>query len=289
MTSNKKKSILKTKASLPSWFPLTIYSKKLTNEEWLDEIAIRLAVKTAFKNSNDKERSKEQFETLIIKQNYHKQFLASKEQKASKIWGVRNLSCFDAAYLNCALNNSEASQDLIKRITTIRESRSIHELFDKELSEIEDSKHVPFFELINWKKEPFPLDDILTGLPIIVDLDYDDETLKTMFETWLCSTREKLSKPTKYITSEYLEQLKEYGVLQTFDLQLWATLHDSKYTNNVIANAIWIDSEIDTTERLRKVTIPKVTHIFDDWTFFNRFIKQIEMESALEKIMNGMK
>lgn len=66
-------------------------------------------------------------------------------------------------------------------------------------------------------------------------------------------------------------------------------LNEVKYTDSLIANAVWPDAEVDNSERLRKVTRPKIKEIFEGWSFVTRFWRQLELSESLEVIIEKMR
>ena len=69
-------------------------------------------------------------------------------------------------------------------------------------------------------------------------------------------------------------------------LYFWSRIHDIKFSDALIANAIWPHAEFDNTERLRKVTRPKADEVFS-WKSIQRFWRQLELEKALDKLFEN--
>lgn len=286
--AQEKLKLLRTKKSLPKWFPLRVYTSELTKEEWLDELAMRVTVKTSLDCGNNRENVKNLFQDLIVDKKYKKGFLVSKNKDVPEIWGIRELSGFDALYLSCAVDNSTQGLLFKNRLQEIIRSKDANAIFNELPKELENQKRGSFVAVTDKENEPFYFYDVLSGFPVKVDLDQDDETLIAAFKVWLAQIREDLGEAKKPIGEKDFLAWKEYGLLQTFDLDFWALLNDSKFTNNVIANAIWPDSEVDTTERLRKVTKPKVEELLTDWRVVRCLARQLEVENAVQSLLKGL-
>lgn len=77
--------LLKTKADIPKWFPLKTYSVQLNPEEWLSELVLRYAVKTAYLNTGDKAHAKDSFLKLFVLNERGPESLVSKNPKAQDL------------------------------------------------------------------------------------------------------------------------------------------------------------------------------------------------------------
>jgi hypothetical protein len=73
------------------------------------------------------------------------------------------------------------------------------------------------------------------------------------------------------------------GVLPAFDLDLWGRLRDVRFSDNLVANAIWPAAECDNVERLRKVTRRKIGEVLGAWAPLGRLWRQLELEASLDR------
>ena len=132
--------------------------------------------------------------------------------------------------------------------------------------------------------------ELVSAPPMIIDFEFDDETLILAFKVWLAGARGALEKEFKYpIGEKNFDVWNKYNVLAAFDLTFWSDLKQIKFTDVFIANTLWPNEEIDIVERYRKVTKPKMNEIFQNWVFMRRYWKQLEMEKALDKFVSKTK
>lgn len=287
--TTKGKKLLKSRDALPDWFPLPIYKAELTPEKWLEALVWRASAQTVFTNTGNKHKAKEVFERLIISNEPDKSErpgLLHNGKDASQIWGIRELSAFDAAYLAAMVTGSDSGKKLTRALENIRAKKDLITLVEGSSSAIERSRKESFSQLVDWASEPFEMTDVFPRFPVMVDLDQDDETLKLAFEVWLAGVRDTLGPAPKPIGEKDFRAWEKYGVLPAFDLYFWSRIHDIKFSDALIANAIWPHAEFDNTERLRKVTRPKADEVFS-WKLIQRFWRQLELEKALDKLFEN--
>ena len=276
--------LLRNQGSLPDWFPLPIYGKDLSPEEWLEELVVRFALALVLENTKDYSSVKASFTSIVVDHNRTGDSLLSKKESAGELWGVRELSAYELSYLSAMTVNSKKGKALFSEIESARSKHNISRLVVEKtaLSKRWDGS---FSSLIDWEAEPFKMPDVLPRFPVSIDLDQDDETLKLSLEVWLAGIREELGPAKRPFATKDFADWKEFGVLPIFDLDFWGTLTGCKYTDNVIANALWPDADVDTTERLRKVSRPKVKALFQDWYSIGRLWRQLELIAALNSLI----
>ena len=68
-------------------------------------------------------------------------------------------------------------------------------------------------------------------LPLLVNVNLDDDTLKTCFSIWLTGIRASLYPAPKAFEDRDLKHWKKFGLLPAFDLQLWNRLTGAGYTD----------------------------------------------------------
>ncbi len=282
--------LIKSPEDLPDWFPLETYKRDLNDHQWLDELVWRRTAKTVWENTGDREKALDTFKNLVLTRSSQdvseKSMLLKETKHASEVWGIREIPPFYMAYLGCMINESKRGRELTHYLTQLRKGKSLQELYSSETPEIiECAQKEGIGDWVEWDKEPFDMQDILPRFPVVVDLDQDDETLKLAFEIWLSGVRSELGKAPKPVSKKDFEYWLQYGLLPVFDLSFWADLNDLKYTDALIANSVWPDTYVDNTERLRKVSKPKVNQILGSWTFIIRFWRQLELSESLELLV----
>jgi hypothetical protein len=94
------------KPSLPDWYPLAIYERELSIEEWLPQIALRASLQSIQESrstgryggltaANDDLRST--FISVIVEGNYGKEGFLS-EAKSENFWPIRSPTPFQIYY-----------------------------------------------------------------------------------------------------------------------------------------------------------------------------------------------
>ncbi len=284
--------LCKTKESLPDWFPLDIYSQELNGKQWLEELVLRLSVRTIYRNTADSRKALDGFRNLILKKTYGgnegETKLLETVSNFGELLGVQDIPAFYVSYLASMLGDTEPGRQLAEEIKLLRKKKNSEELFNNPSELVQKSKKNGFSEWINWDSEPYEMPDVLPSYPVIVDLDQDDESLQYAFKLWLVGARAVLGEAPKPISQRDFDDWKKFKVLQVSDLLFWAELNELKYTDALIANTVWPYTDVDNTERLRKVTKPKIKQIFDDWRFLTRFWRQMELSVSLEKLLEKM-
>jgi len=276
--------LVRNQKSLPDWFPLPIYGKDLSPEEWLEELVVRFALVKVLENTGNPSSVKASFTNVLVDHDRTGNSLLSDENSAGELWGVRELSAYELSYLSAMTVNSKNGKALFSEIESARSKHNISRLVVEKTS-LSKRWNGSFSSLIDWEAEPFEMPDVLPRFPVTIDLDQDDETLKHSFEVWLAGIREELGPAKKPFSAKDFADWKEFGVLPIFDLDFWGTLIGCKYTDNVIANTLWPYADVDATERLRKVSRPKVNALFHDWYSIGRLWRQLELSAALKSLV----
>lgn len=187
------------------------------------------------------------------------------------------------------LKSSDKGKRLISYLDELRVNKNSESMFVNLSEELAEAHKSEWTYCVDWLNEPYKMPDVLPRIPVSIDLDQDDETLKLSFEVWLADVRSELGPALKPFKERDFIEWNEFGLLPTFDLQFWATINNAKFTDNLIANAIWPDSEVDTTERIRKVTRLKISQVFDSWSLIGRLWRQLELEKSLDILVSGMR
>lgn len=121
----------------------------------------------------------------------------------------------------------------------------------------------------------------LHGYPVIIDTQYDDETILQHVRQWLAEHRaEKGEKPAKRPFSQNdFDDWTYYKIREVVDLEMWATVNGVRIQDKVIAAALWphtID-EISPIDMLRTTSRKKVKEIFQ-WDVCVRLYGQLRLE-----------
>lgn len=282
--------LIKSPEELPEWFPLETYKQDLNEHQWLEELVWRRSAKTILENTGDRQKVVDTYKNFVLSRSneniLEKSALLKETKHASEIWGIREIPPFYMAYLGCMINETSKGRELTEYLTELRKGKTLGKLYSSETPEfIKHAQKEGIDDWVEWDKEPFQMQDVIPRFPVVVDLDQDDETLKLAFEIWLAGVRSKIGEAPKPVSKKDFEYWKKYGLLPVFDLLFWAELNELKYTDALIANAVWPDTFVDNTERLRKVSKPKVNQIFGDWTFITRFWRQLELSESLELLV----
>lgn len=288
---------LMKKNDLPDWFPLERYSKKHTDDNWLCEIAFRLALQSLHDKHNDGDgkdatvKTIQAFNDVVINNEIYERKFA--KTPVSNFRPVRNPMPFELLF--CAQwysgeNHSDARlwakrlyDDPQKWLASFYDD----EIREKLLSGNGEPEHN------NGENDDAPYYNDIIGkcAPVWVDLDHDDDTLKLAFSVWLTSMRNVLNEKSKQIIGEKeFEKWKRFKLLEAFDLKFWSDINKLGYTDAYIAKRLWPDFSndedfVDVTERYRKVTKPLLKEVFNG-NYLARFWRQVEFSHAMESIIS---
>lgn len=285
MSNNKK--LIRDPQQLPQWFPLTLYSSKMGALDWLEAILTRMVVQTQYQTTGDVELAVESFERLVINRDGEPRLgrkLLDQTSPARDLWGVQEPTAFEVAYMSLMLGNSHKGRVLQERLAELRRNKDHRALLIEPPKDIVRSKKQVWVELVNRSREPFQMQDVLRGLPIFVDVDQDDESLERAFRLWLYSVRAVRGPAPKPLGSKEFTAWQDYGILPYFDLTFWGELHGVRYSETIVADALWPQAEeFDGADRLRKVTRAKTAQVFHDWGIANRLRIQLDLAEALRR------
>ncbi len=252
---------------------------------------MRLAVLTAFRNTGKTEKAIATFQSLVVQSNYKDKtesngLLASKKD-LKRAWPIQELSSFDLAYLASIMSQHSKGNKVLRAVRHYNREQRSHEILIKAPPLLADARRRSSAEHSNYHSERVEVSEMVHGVPLTVDITQDDETLKLAFSIWLAGARNLLGAAKVPIGEKDFQAWKEYGLLQVFDLEFWGKLHGIRYSDALIAGAIWPNAEFDSTERIRKVSRKKVHEVFDDWRFVSRFWRQLELSKFLKSLKSG--
>ena len=277
--------VLRAAADIPDWYPLDAYDKEMSAVEWHEALFQRLMLQAALKTTDDVQRVRGLFVDVLVERKGLNYDFFENVPSAGELWGVASLTGYELAYLAAMMLASDDGKALVERVQAAREEKDAESLFMHKDPVLDEAKKQEFGDFVDWDKEPFDMSDVVPRFPSSIDLDQDDETLKLSFEVFLAGVRDSLGPAKRAFDYRDFGDWRRYGVLQVFDLQLWARLSDSRYTDSLLARTIWPDEDVDVTERMRKVARPKVRMLFDDWSVVSRLHRQIELEKSLERLV----
>lgn len=218
-----KKKLIRDARSLPTWFPLPVYSQRLTAEQWLEEISVRALLKFYGDAGMSAGMIKPIFEQGIVRRAPGTAELLNDLPRPSDLLGVHDLPAFDAAYLGLMVANTTKGRAITSKIKRARKNRDERELAAPTSKTLKDAKSGSFVRFVEDESEPCPMAHVLSGVPVIVDVDQDDESLITAFRGWLIHARNELGPARKPVGLKDLADWKEYAVLPVFDLALGGT------------------------------------------------------------------
>jgi hypothetical protein len=280
------------KSKFPDWFPLTVYGKNHTDDNWLTEIALRAAV--LIQRDNLKKDGKivcstslEAFKAIFIKNKRTDGSLAA--GPISNIWPVREPSPFELLFSSQILSEKACKEAKLWATRLHREPAKWIASFcsDGVREKLNNEKQ-------SWGEVPYYSDIVGKSSVIWVDLDHDDKTLKLAFQVWLEGARVELGEKARSpIGEKEFAKWTRFKLLEAFDLAFWSDVNGLGYTDAYIAKTLWPDFSnendfVDVTERYRKVTKPLVNEVFE-WKFVQRLWSQVKLSNTLESLVAEMK
>ena len=141
----------------------------------------------------------------------------------------------------------------------------------------------------NWPARQFVADlayqppflmNVDNGLPITVDLHFEDETIIEHFRSWLNEERRRTGERARRpFRQDDFDDWEHYKIRELFDLETWARLKGVRIPDNVLANALWPTppQDISPLDVLRTTTRKKVGQVFSEIAA-DRFYRQLYLE-----------
>ncbi len=288
--------------SLSAWFPLSIYDKSLTDNEWLMEIVMRFSVYSLYENAKNSrkdgefpnKRALDAFISLIIDHKRNGNGLT--KTPSVNFWPVREPTPFESLFIaqEFAGDEYEEARLWAKKLHEDPEAWTGVFHADGVCKKLHKSERVIRYDKDGNVATPYYNEIIGKCTSVWIDLDHDDETLKLAFSVWLAGIRDHLKSDAKQpIGEKEFTKWTKYKLLGAVDLEIWSQLNKLNYTDAYIAKKLWPDFShesdfVDVTERYRKVTKPMVKKVFD-WNFIERFWKQIELLKAVASLVEEKK
>lgn len=292
------------KAEIPEWFDLRTYQIPLSHDQWGVSIEMRTLF-TKTKPFLGKDEQESYFRTFAGRIPGDFGLI----ERHTDPFPVRSMIAADIAVISASWSVDESWQELYKKVCSVVGKDAPPELLEEVVSIYENGSSLKkeALEKVGWLAPEF-----CHGVPITVDLDSDDETLKLAFSVWLagvrCDMNERFKKP---ISDDDFHKWHRYRILAAFDLYQWAEIKGIRFTNNQIANALFPpgatsfeDRDVDMGERIRKVVKPlmeqsitaETVRLIGATTRLERYLGQVvekdkaerraaEAESKREKII----
>ena len=228
-----------TKIAPPSWYPLPIYNRELTPEEWLHEIFKRSKLNDILANPflTQKDRL-EIFDTIILRDEIFDIRSALRGQLGQPI---RDLSIAETLYI----------AELIKQDKSYGENPETKILEDAVKAKAQnkpltDKQKVVFskFHDIPWhsfheethNKSWYPRIPYLMGAPVTINAYYFRidilGELKKLLTRW---TKKKM----RAISTDIFSTWSEKNILAIFDLRIWHKIHNIDMPKIELARLLW--------------------------------------------------
>ncbi len=250
------------KAEIPEWFNHIAYQERLSHDQW----AVSIKMRAMFLDSKP-------FMDVVEQENFFRVFAGrlpedfGLPESHTDPFPVRSMNAADLAVISASWSKNEAWQEIFQKVCSVV-GKDAPDTFLEELVDIYARESVLKSEAI--EKVGWVASDFCHGVPITIDLDNDDETLKEAFGIWLAGVRTEMNNRFKKpISEEEFEKWHKYQVLAAFDLYQWAEIKAIRFTNNQVANAIFPpetvsmeDRDLDMGERIRKVVKPLLEQCF---------------------------
>ena len=279
-------------SELPEWFHKRTYQKQLSDIDWYREIRMRQNLLSLVELGRERKiKMNEESRRILLKllemENVRPDsliYLAPQEGMP-----VCDLTVNEVAFLAFSVQRSDVSpivsnyeqllelwRDAIDEMRTAGEygPTPIFGQYEGELTkfmdDLDDDKDPkflspiePYFEELGnpWLSYGRPLN----GTPLTIDLQFDDETILKNVKEWIAEKREaEGSKARRPLNQKDFDDWEYYKIREIFDLQMWATLHDSKILDRVLADVLWpnVLDDFSPIDTLRTTARKKVKEVF---------------------------
>ncbi|WP_421526779.1 DUF6387 family protein [Pseudomonas brenneri] len=267
------------RAEIPKWFNLETYQAPLSHDQWgvsIDMRAMYLDVKPLLSK-------KEQVELFRVFAGRLPEDFAVEHH--TDPFPVRPMNAADLAVISASWSNDPGWQMLFQKVCSVVGKDAPPTFLDEVVDIFKEAPSVKkqALENVGWLAPEF-----CHGVPITIDLNSDDETLKVAFSVWLAGVRsdmnERFKKP---ISEDDFQKWHKYRILAAFDLYQLADIIGVRFTNSQMANALFPpasvpieDRDVDMGERIRKVTKPLMDQIINMET-----VRLIRATTRLEKYL----
>lgn len=290
---------------LPTWYPLRAYSCDMNEQEWAAEIFVRSIVRQKFEQapgeqtlldwaSPDLSTALDFFNFYVVHdETIVDALFPEDDRKRKKYWPVSEMTEFEVEFL-AELARSKSHPDVRRWAKRLAQDSSKwwKRYFGAGVHKRIEAKSRGFAsDRGDSDASAYTHADVLGHrLPLMIDINMDDETLKFFFAFWLKIVRETSGQSKRPFKAEDFAAWKKYGLLQAFDLSMWGELTGENYTDVFIAQTIWPDTNVsldgaDRTESYRKTTKKHMRNLIDGWES-QRLLNQATMSHVLKKLLD---
>lgn len=273
------------KAKVPDWFDLENYQMPRDADEWGASIELRSRFLEA-KEWLSPEKQRVFFEIFAGRALEKIEVI----DRHTNPFPVRTMNSADLAVISASWSIDQGWQDLYQKVCSVVGQPGYSELLDEIIAiyKKEESLKKDAIEKVGWLAPEF-----CHGIPITVDMDSDDETLKFAFSIWLAGARDELNNRFKRsFNAEDFQRWHKFRILAAFDLYQWADISGVRLTNTQIANALFPpesvpldERDIDMGERLRKVVKPLMEQVISPCTV-RLITATVRLEKFLEQLVD---
>lgn len=240
-----------SKIEIPSWYPLPVYNKELTHEEWLHEIFKRSKIKDIQASSALNQQSRlEIFNAIILKDEIVDIRSVLQAQLGQPI---RDLSISEVLYIAELIKREKSYSEnpdmkiLESAIKAKANNISLTNEQENVFSKFYDIPWHSFHEESN-NKSWYPRIPYLMGAPVTINAFY--------FRTDILSELKKLltrwTKPKfRAISKKIFLTWTKKNILAIFDLQLWYKINNLEVPKIELARLLWPNPPIS---KKRKAT-----------------------------------
>ena len=105
----------------------------------------------------------------------------------------------------------------------------------------------------------------LIGTPIIIDTQFDDETILDSMKKWLAENRFlNNERKRRALNQNDFDDWTYFKIREVIDLDIWAKLSGIRILDKVIASAVWSEvGDISPIDILRTTTRKKIEEVFN--------------------------
>lgn len=270
---------IKSKKDLPEWFTNRVYKKNNSAVEWYMEIRRRTyllkLVELSFELSV---KPDEQLIQLWLSVPPKDAFIYLMHQHNRP---VQPLTIFETCYLRAAMSDDKIDVAYEKLATLIKMWKFELNRKDANLFTWEYEKYLREFSIFidenDWLNDDvLGVTDLgnpllsygrpLTGTPLIIDTQFDDQTIVEGLKIWLSEQRklnnEKMKRP---LNQNDFDDWTYFRIREVIDLDIWSKLSGVKILDKVIASVLWSDSvdDVSPIDILRTTTRKKIKEVFN--------------------------
>lgn len=276
-------NVIKSVSDLPEWFQSKRYRKALNAAEWYREIVSRtrpVSIDELKADGNlSPERAAWHWDMRLQSIDWQRHPNSITFYLPQETDPVTDLSIAEAFFLSESVSNPALLKTKERMINLLSLWRKEHEREDAFLYSYQyevalkdfadnDLSNDAVWEVACQDNEGNPYLSYgrpLSGWPICIDTQYDDETIISHFKAWLAEQREfEGSKARRPFNENDFSDWENYRIRELHDLESWAGLHDVRILDRVLAAALW-PTPADTfspLDVLRTTARRKVSEVF---------------------------